>query len=1247
MGERIRNHDWARTSLGPPDRWPKSLQLAVRIILASRQAFWIGWGKELIYFYNDPYRAIIGGKHPHMLGQPTAVVWHEIWDIIEPMLHQAMDLGSSTYVESQRLIMERNGYPEETYYTFSYSPIPDDDGRIGGILCANTDDTQRVINARQLELLHELATTATYDQSPEDACRRSAEALAKDPWDLPVALIYRESEIAGEYALAGAAGIDAMDPAVPRTMAWPEGESSARKDIVVVDDPDVVLAARLPAGARNPTPRHLALVALGDGSVRGLQGILVVGLSPYRLFTADYRNFLRLVGGQISASIVAALAYASERQRAEALAEIDRAKTVFFSNVSHEFRTPLTLMLGPIADVLSQDSKALPTETREQLVLAQRNGLRLQRLVNTLLDFSRLEAGRMQARYEPVDLTSFTAELAEVFRSACDRAGLVLKVDCQPLGQKVFVDRSMWEKIVLNLISNAFKFTLQGSIVVSLRMEESFILMRIEDTGIGIPAEELPRLFERFHRIEGRGGRTHEGSGIGLALVADLVNLHGGHASAASELGKGTVFEIRIPFGTDHLPAEQVHTNVQAGGQPPTQVEAFVDEALRCLSDTTAPLPAEEASVVHEDDALEGTSLQAPLPGTDLARILVVEDNADLRQYLIRLLSGNYTVVAAADGAAALDICRRISIDLVLSDVMMPRLDGKQLLQALRADPHTMAIPVILLSARAGEDSQVNGFEAGANDYLVKPFSARELLARVGAQLQVAKIQHEAQATLRENEARFRTMADHAPVMLWLTEPDGTCSYLSRSWYEFTGHTADVGLRYERGQAVHSADREAANRTFLASVRKREPVRLEYRLRRHDGAYRWVLDLAAPRFSVDGQYLGYIGSVVDISDRKQAEEALHASNSRKDHFLAILAHELRNPLAPLRNGLEVMKLARGNTAAIDRVQALMERQLGQMVRLIDDLMDVSRISRGKITLRKEAVDLIEVVRHAIETSRPLIDMNHHRLALELPTVPVYVEADPLRLAQVFANLLNNAAKYTPNGGRITLTVEQTGMAIVVRVQDSGIGIAAEMLPKVFDAFTQADCSLEKAHGGLGIGLSLVKGLVELHGGQVEAKSNGRGRGSDFLVHLTALSEVHGTMPATGTELTVSRAPCRRILLVDDNQDAVLSLAMVLRILGNDIRTAFDGLEAIDVAARFRPDIVILDLGMPRLNGYDTARRLRHSPGGQRFVLIALTGWGQDDDHRRSQEVGFDFHLVKPVDPDRLNQLLSELSTVGG
>jgi len=581
-----------------------------------------------------------------------------------------------------------------------------------------------------------------------------ARVLAENPQDMPFTLTYLLGE--RNARLASRTGILAGHPAAPEFIdlaienpAWPLQEILDKKDFFLVEDLKQHFPT-LPAGVWEEAPARAILLPISSQTHETPAGVIVVALNPYRPLDVSYGGFLNLIAGQIAASISNARAYQEEKKRSEALAEIDRAKTAFFSNVSHEFRTPLTLMLGPLQDLLSRSQTHLTPTAAQQLELVNRNGSRLLRLVNTLLDFSRIEAGRVKAVYQATDLAAFTAELAGVFRSATERAGLSLVVDCRTTREMAYVDRDMWEKIVLNLMSNAFKFTFEGEIAVSLMQVGNTAELRVRDTGVGIPPEEIPHLFDRFHRVPNTRSRTHEGTGIGLALVNELVKLHGGSMHVESALGRGSSFVVSIPLGQSHLSSEQV------GGErtlasTATGANPFVQDALRWLP--------EDEMLSTEELPYESDLLPVPCPPgsvtSERRRVLIADDNADMRQYLTRLLAERYDVIAAADGAFALDAIRSQPPDLVVSDIMMPNLDGFGLLQALRSDPETNTIPVILLSARAGEESRVEGIDAGADDYLVKPFSARELLARVQTHLELARVREEANEQLRDAHSKL------------------------------------------------------------------------------------------------------------------------------------------------------------------------------------------------------------------------------------------------------------------------------------------------------------------------------------------------------------------------------------------------------------------------------------------------------------------------------------------------------------
>ena len=734
MGALVRAHDWSRTELGPLETWPQSLLTAVDVCLNSRFPMVVFWGPSLLTLYNDGYRPSFGAKHPRVLGAPAETLWPEAWHLLGPMMRQVVETGVPTWSEDQFLLMDRNGFPEETYWTFSYSPIRGERGTVDGVFTAVSETTPRVLGERRLSTLRELATEGTRTRSVQDTAKVTAAVLSKNPRDLPFALIYLGDT--KRLLLQGTSGQGVESAPKEVTSASGKGpfghvvlRTLERGEIAMVEEPSL------------PSGRALALPIAPPGQ-QGAAGVLVVGISPQLSFDESYRGFLGLVAGQLATALSTAQAYEEEKRRAEALAEIDRAKTAFFNNVSHEFRTPLTLMMGPVEDSLVDPEHPLPPTQRERLELVHRNGLRLLKLVNTLLDFSRIEAGRVQASYVPTDLARFTAELAGAFRSTIEKAGLRLTVACTPLLEAVWVDREMWEKVVLNLLSNAFKFTFEGEIAVAVQAQGERVELSVRDTGTGIPQEELSRIFERFHQVKSAQRRSYEGSGIGLSLVQELVRLHGGSVRVESSVGRGTTFTVSLPFGSAHLPQDRLEV-ASSLASTATSAVAYVQEAQGWLGQLTEPeaIPAAPLS----GQALSRRTLAAPH-----GHILLADDNADMREYVRRLLEGAYTVEAVENGARALEAARARPPDLVLTDVMMPGLDGFGLLRELKADPKTASVPVILLSARAGQEAVVEGLEAGADDYLVKPFSARELLARVDGTRRLTQERAERERLLQE-----------------------------------------------------------------------------------------------------------------------------------------------------------------------------------------------------------------------------------------------------------------------------------------------------------------------------------------------------------------------------------------------------------------------------------------------------------------------------------------------------------------
>ncbi|MCV7279952.1 SpoIIE family protein phosphatase [Mycolicibacterium flavescens] len=873
VGADLADVPWETTPLGEVRGWPQSLRTAVSILLSSRFPMWMAWGPELTFFCNAAYRRdTLGRKYPWALGRPAREVWAEIWPDIGPRIDRVLSTGEATWDSALLLFLERSGYQEETYHTFSYSPLRDDGGAVVGMLCVVSEDTQKVISERQMTTLRDLGSDPSVVRTEAEILAYADRQLGNNTRDLPFTLTYLFDDDGGAR-LAGSTGVVAGHRIAPPHLpgddsgVWPMSPA-VRGEVTVVElDPD--RHGDLPSGAWDLPPTQALVVPLlqQGGSPSGL---LVAALNRYRPLDEAYRGFVTLVAGHIAAGVGSARNYQAQQQRAEELAELDRAKTTFFSNISHEFRTPLTLILDPVAELRTRGAD-FDDATRGELDIVWRNGLRLAKLVNTLLDFSRIEAGRMRARYVPVDLGAVTAELASVFRSAIERAGLVFTVDCPELDEVVYLDRDMWEKVVFNLLSNALKFTFEGEISISVRRDGADAVVTVGDTGIGVAAAEKPRLFERFHRIDNVRARSNEGSGIGLALVKELIELHSGSIDVDSTEGAGTTFTIRLPIGSAHLPADAIGSASDPRATT-AGAEAYLQEALRWLPehrDGADPPPASEP-------------VMSSAPGIGATpRVLIADDNADMRDYVARLLRNDgYLVDAVTDGQSALDAIRAGTPDMVVSDVMMPRLDGLQLVAALRADPRTAAVPVLLLSARAGQEAAIDGLQAGADDYLVKPFAAAELLARVRTNVKLAR--------LRNHHARWRTaLIDSLQEAFFVCDEDGAVIEINAAFTEILGFGVD-GLPYlpehpwwpaaDNDPEAHRQARDAFDR-MLSEPQGRHTMPVTHR----DGHRLWITIAFNRIEEIDTGRKVLVGTFRDVTAEHytvQRETALAALNQQ-------------------------------------------------------------------------------------------------------------------------------------------------------------------------------------------------------------------------------------------------------------------------------------------------------------------------------------------------------------------------------
>ena len=1106
ISELVRDFDWSSTPLGPAELWPPTLQATVRIMLTSRFPMWMAWGPDLTFLYNDAYaRVTLGKKHPWALGKPAPEVWSEIWQEIGPLVSRVMQSGEASWDESLFLILERSGYPEETYHTFSYSPLAGPDGSNVGMLCVVMEDTGRVIGERQLSSLGTLAASLV-DASTRDEVLAAVERGLTDQHDLPFALTYLFAEDGVTLHLAASSGVDRGSPIACREIsldkpncAWPAdlllSGQSANIDNLAELFPD------LPRGPWDKAPGSARIVPISRRGQDRPAGIFIAGLNPYRQLNASYAGFLDLIAGQIAAAITNAEAYEEERTRAAALAELDRAKTAFFSNVSHELRTPLTLILGPIEDAIGNQTPPSPAV----IDMLHRNALRLLKMVNGLLDFVRIEAGRLRASYEPTDLSVLTTQFASVYRSAVERAGLELNVQCPPLPEPVYIDREMWEKIVLNLLSNALKSTFDGEIRVSVSSEGDYARLIVADTGTGIPEAEIPHLFERFRRVEGAPRRSHEGTGIGLALVKELVELHGGRIEVESTLGLGSTFNVYIPFGFAHLAHGNVATESSRLAAGTGAAAAYVREALgwlpgQGLADdplTHQPLP--------DDLDLNASDDLGRIPSLGRPTVLLVDDNGDMREYVHSLLAGRFHVLTAPNGKAALEIVHRQPPDLIVSDIMMPELDGFGLLTALRENHATSQIPVILLSARAGEEYRIEGVGAGADDYLAKPFTARELLARIDAQLKMAHLRRQA----REQEESLTREIQRARQFAWETLehlPDAFCTF-DREFRITYLNPAGAAL-------ARTADTEPLGQilwdlypdiigtpveeNFRRAMVHRTPVDFEQYFPGPGGDF-WFHFKLYPQPN-DGLAL----YVRNTSTERRTEQALRRAEqlAAAGRLAASIAHEINNPLEAVTN---LLYLVNTDETIAGRSRDLLQVADRELQRLSHIAARSLRFYRQRTAPTPTSIEeLADSILFFHETEMRMRGIHLERRYRPAP--PVLCLAGEIQ--QVLTNLLTNALEAIEDGGRLVVAVRPAvdrggRQGVSVTVADSGVGMNSSTLGQLFHPFITT-----KGDQGNGLGLWVSKGIIDKHHATIQVRSK-PGLGAAFRIFLPLHTTVAG------------------------------------------------------------------------------------------------------------------------------------------
>ncbi|GAA5852766.1 hypothetical protein JCM9279_003962 [Rhodotorula babjevae] len=1315
MGRRIRAHAWHETPLGPISGWQPELKTMVANILASpfRECLLIGSrAEDIIIVYNDLYIETAGNKHPSLLGQLCREGWAEIWDGLRSIAERAL-AGETCFFRDHFLAMERMGFTEETYHTFSYAPFYDHEGNVLGIYNLSIESTATVVAARRLATVRDLVQMTSLARTVEDFSTSALKVFASNPYDLPFVQLFTVEEVSNkpsrkevrlgydrstrtvikltnrgstgipedhpfliqealiditqpssrqstssaststgtgstatmldmrerlEAAAALSPGAVAGSPAPSSTSSstpsangaraadpqwsWPFEEACLKRDLILVDDLGP-LAESLDRthGWTYPVRQAVVIPIFVEIGQTIPSAVVVFGINSMSNFTQLMEVFFNLVARHVAIGLFAVLAAEQDRQRAEELIKLDRAKSNFFSSVSHELRTPLTLILGPLDDLLGGSERdKLERTHRERLVLVQRHANRLLTMVNKLLDFSSLEGGRMQFKFRPVQIGPLTRDIAILFRDAIERTGIKYEIQCDEDPAHcppIYLSPDLWDKIVHNVISNAFKYTPAGKITVSLRSTRAEAVLSVTDTGIGIPADSLGRVFDRFHRIEANS-RMATGTGIGLALTLELVKLLGGQLEVESELGHGSTFTIRLQRGHTHLPIDQIdHTpeDTQLVAQFQNRNLAVVDEAASWRYDAEAaqdamdavPLGSAGSSDLANGGSEPGNSSGSGSGGDDYMgvdvlslknrTIVLVDDSRDLRSYISSLLTKHFTVVAFGDPREALEHIRKSPPSLVLTDAMMPHISGMELTTALRRDPATTLVPIIMVSAQAGTEARAEALEGGVDDYLVKPFQARELLARVRVHLQLGLLRAELERrvdertrALIESEAQNRALASRyamlstvSPVGVVQIDNQGHPVFCNPRWFEICGMGLGRPL-VEWTEQIVPDDLQKVDNAWKAATGGEKTEAPERQFRLKNG--RWAqLEIRAS--TEVGLPDGYVGALTDITRQKEIEmlhireveqRAVDAEENRRntEMFLDMSSHELRNPLSGVWQNAEVVStslakyvelidgLRQGHPAPQQVLDDLYNEMLENVEavesiilcashqgRIADDILNVSKLNMGLLSINVAPFDLVAAVREVVKTFEVQSHQQQINLVVEkgksLDDLMVeFIAADAGRIKQVLYNFLTNALKYTLDSlrKRVTVHVEASPgppvqppsamrvaapnpsfpcpddmVWVVISVQDSGKGLSPEQLKLLFARFSQANPKSDQ-YGGSGLGLYVSKKLIELHGGLIEVESQ-LGHGSTFRFAIPASRAQRAASPPVGLGLPKS------------------------------------------------------------------------------------------------------------------------------
>ncbi|KAK4703630.1 hypothetical protein P7C70_g2585, partial [Phenoliferia sp. Uapishka_3] len=1317
-------------------------------------------------------------------------------------LEESFHTYSFTYVREK---LPSHHMAALTKQTFNLdSPIWDENSEVVGVSCLSFETTPEVLTERRMATVQQLVHSTSGARTVNEFCDTALACLSENPYDFPFALLYTTeaadvkisrrkgwavpvesngSRAAVKLTLRGAVGLPEShlfhipvgyadlscnglsggSQSTGRTptveFSWPFDQAVRQTEPILLDGSDIAaIAATLPARAWSETPTQVVIKPIWTDGKEFPAAILIFGVNSRGTYKDSYKGFTQVIARHVGIGLLQVTNSEADAARAFGLQQLDKAKTSFFSSTSHELRTPLTLITGPLEDILA--GKDIKRDVREKLELVSRNANRLLSMVNKLLEFSALEGGRTKNTFHPVDLGPFTTQLASLFRDTIERSGLDFDVQCDDDPENAlptYISRDLYRSIIFNLLGNALKYCPSGTISVRLRSTQAECALEVTDTGVGIPADELSKIFERFHRVES----THysaPGTGIGLALTLEVVKTLGAQLEVTSEVGLGSTFFVKFRRGFTHLPSEQItHHQLSDDGELAARLsESEIKEAASYQIERKGSYVPLMSGDLSETASGRGTTTESISGGSSVdffdirnSTILLAEDSPDLRAYISGLLGKHYNVVAVPDGQAALEYALQNPPSLVLTDVMMPRLGGEGLLEALRSNARTALIPVIFLSAAAGAESRAQALERGVDDYLVKPFQSRELLARVRVHLTLGSMRQELElrvtertAELNESEVRYRGLAQRYSAINELA-PVGIFQMSSAA--EVLCHPMERPLS-EWMLAVHPE--------FLSALQNLEAdihggrVSASLQILYQNGY--WA-QLELRKVDAFGPSVAYLGTITDITAQKKIE-ALHletveakaadADTHRRqiEAFIDITSHELRNRTRSLsrarrdqtayhnstppalsgvhqnaccvKSSLEetallVAQMQTGNmpsSQVIDKLAEEMKENVeglsaillcaAHQGRIADDILNVSKLNMGLLTINKTSFDLTSKLREVVtmfeaECCAKAIGLSLviHESMNELNVT--HVIADPNRVAQVAVNLLLNSAKFTPPNGRITLSAsaslhpppERAGtlrvgqteledtslwiapLYITVDVVDTGKGLTAEEMQVLFQRFAQINPRTDQ-YGGAGLGLYLSKSLVALHNGFIEVASQ-PGFGSSFsftipvergsgaqippLLKRPAFTESR-TSPDTEDSKRKQRkvplpSPALHVLVVEDNEINQKVLKRQLMKHHYTVTVANNGQEALDILQVVsKPfDVVLMDLEMPVMGGLEAIKKLRAREVSEAcatpYGIIAVTGNARQEQIATYLAAGFTDVAIKPYSfPALLEQI---------